>query len=223
MDENELRVKYFVLVLTTSLTLTSPGAPVAASDVSALCSGSVTLSSGQWARYTTDAPLMKEKMESRFAIVGTEEDHYWMEFEASMPIGNGAMVIRVLIPGWPYPEGSIKRAMMQMPRIEGMDSMPPMEMPPGAVQNDQLSEPIRIACEGIENGVVETVTVPAGTFSATRIALPSLGKDIWLSPGVPFGLVKLADADNNGTILVAYGSDAQSAITEMPQKFPGTE
>ena len=55
--------------------------------------------------------------------------------------------------------------------------------------------------------VQETVTVPAGTFSATRIPLRRMGKDIWLSSSVPFGIVKLADADDKGMQLIAYGDD----------------
>lgn len=212
-----------VLVLVSILGMTCLDALTAASDVSGLCSGSASLSNGQWARYAADAPFMKEKVESRYAIVGTEAAHYWMEFEAAMPMGNGAMIFKFLISGWPFPEGSIKRAIMQMPRIPGTDSIPPMEMPPSGVQKDNLSEPIRMACEEMEKGVQESVTVPAGTFSATRIPLRRLGKDIWLSSSVPFGIVKLVDADDKGMELIAFGSDAKPAITEMPQKLPGME
>ncbi len=101
--------------------------------------------------------------------------------------------------------------------------MPPMEIPPGSAQKDNLSDPIRLACEELEKGVPESVTVPAGTFSATRIPLRRLGKDIWLSTSVPFGIVKLVDADDKGMQLIAFGSDAEPAITEAPQTFPGME
>ena len=223
MNNDALSVKNTVFVLISSLALACLAAPAVASDVGGLCSGSLGLTTGQWARYATDAPLMKERMKSRYAIVGMEADHYWLEFEAAMPMGNGAMIIKLLIPDWPYPEESVKRALMQMPRIEGMDSMPPMEMPPSGVQKDNFSEPIRLACENMDEGVQESVTVPAGTFTATRIPLRHLGKDIWLSSSVPFGMIKLVDENDMGTILMAFGSDAEPAITEMPQKLPGME
>ena len=223
MNNDALSVKNTVLVLISSLALACLAAPAVASDIGQLCTGSVGLTSGQWARYATDVPLMKERMKSRYAIVGMEAGHYWLECEAAMPMGNGSMIIKLLISKWPYPEGSVKRALMQMPRIEGMDSMPPMEMPPSSARQDNLSEPIRMACEQIENGVQDSVTVAAGTFSALRIPLRRQGKDIWLSSSVPFGIIKLADADNKGMELIAYGSDAEPAITQEPQSFPGTD
>jgi hypothetical protein len=56
-----------------------------------------------------------------------------------------------------------------------------------------------------------------------RIPVRQLGKDVWLSSSVPFGIVKMADTDNKGTELMAFGSDAQSAIIESPQRLPGME
>ncbi len=192
-----------------------------ASGVGELCSGSVSLSDGQWARFAVDAPFMKDRLDSRYAIVGMEAGHYWMEFEVAMPMGNGATIMKVLIPAWPYAEGAIKRAMMQLPLGEGMEAMPPMEMPPSSMQRDDPANPIRMACAELENGVDETLTVAAGTFSTTRITLRREGKDIWLSSEVPFGIVKFADADNKGMELMAFGSDAEPGITAEPQQIPG--
>ena len=111
--------------------------------------------------------------------------------------------------------------MMQLPFGEGMEAMPPMEMPPSSIKNDDPVNPIRMACAELENGVNESVTVAAGTFSATRIPLRREGKDIWLSSEVPFGIVKFVDADNKGMELIAIGSDAEPGITAEPQQIPG--
>lgn len=200
-----------------------PAEPSFASDIEQLCSGAVELTEGQWANYAVDAPFMKDKLNNRYAIVGTEGDHFWMEYEAGMPMDNGAMVMKVLIPGWPYGDDAIKRAMMQLPTPEGAEPMPPMEMPASSIQKDDLAEPIRMACEEIQNGIEDTVTVPAGTFSTLRISLRQIGKDVWVSDDVPFGIVKLADAQDKGTVLTAYGDDAQPAITAEPQVIPGME
>jgi hypothetical protein len=212
-----------VLCLAICFGLTGFAVPATASDVDGPCSGAIGLSVGQWASYATDAPLMRDKVKSRHAIVGSEESHYWMEFEAATPTGQGAFVIKILIPGWPFTVEDIKRALMQLPRVEGMEPIPPMEMPPQNIQKDNLSEPLQMACDEKDKGVPESVTVPAGTFSAMRIPVRKLGKDVWLSSNVPFGIVKMADAEGNGMEVIAFGSDAEPAITEMPQQIPGME
>ena len=102
----------------------------AAANIGELCSGSISLSDGQWARFAVDAPLIKDRLDSRYAIVGTEGSDYWMEFEIATPMGNGSTIMKVLIPSWPYAEGAVKRVMMQLPMVEGMDVMPPMESRP---------------------------------------------------------------------------------------------
>lgn len=210
-------IRLCIIVLGAGFTATS----TVASGIDRLCSGSVELADGQWAGYAVDAPFMKEKLDYRYAIVGTEADHFWLEYEAGMPMGNGSMIMKVLVPGWPYAVDDIKRAMMQMPAPEGTEAMPPMEMPPSSIQKDDLAEPIRMACAEAQEGVEDTVTVPAGTFDATRITLRRLGKDIWVSAEVPFGIVKLADAQDKGTVLTAYGDDAEPAITAEPAQVPG--
>jgi hypothetical protein len=216
MNNTLKRARVLHLIVLTSLGFACFAIPAVAVDIEELCRGSAGLTNGQWARFSVDAPLMKQRVENRYAIVGSEAGHYWMEFEAGLPMGMGATVIKVLIPGWPYPEGAVKRVLMQMPHMEGMDAIPPMEMPLGGFQMDSLSDPIRMACEEIETGAEETVTVEAGEFDAIRISLKQLGKDIWLSPGVPFGIIQLVDDQGDGVELIAYGNDAEPAITEMP-------
>ena len=195
----------------------------AAAGIGELCNGSISLSDGQWARFAVDAPFMKDRLDSRYAIVGTEGSDYWMEFEIATPMGNGSTIMKVLIPSWPYAEGAVKRVMMQLPMVEGMDGMPPMELPASSMRNNDVAEPIRMACTELEKGVEESLTVTAGTFSTTRIPLRSLGKDIWLSSDVPFGLVKMADTDDKGMELMAFGSDAEPGITAEPQTIPGMD
>ncbi len=140
-------------------------------------------------------------------------------------MGNGVTIIKILIPGWPYTTGEVKRALMQLPWIEGMDAMPPLELPPANVQGGNVSDLLRMACEELEKGVVETVqvsvTVSAGTYSALRIPVRQLGKDVWISSEVPFGIVKMADKDGFGQVLTAFGDNAIPVITETPQVFPG--
>ncbi|MDX1384630.1 MAG: hypothetical protein R3190_13340, partial [Thermoanaerobaculia bacterium] len=142
--------------------------------------------------------------------------HFWLEFENPLPTGV-SMVFQFLIPSWPYPPGSVRGAVTKIP------GAPAMRVPASAAANvgrDNLSEPVLAACDE-EETTSESVTVPAGTFAATRSSPRGFGKDVWLSADVPFGLVKTAEANGMGMRLVEYGTDAESAITETPQKLPG--
>ena len=65
--------------------------------------------------------------------------------------------------------------------------------------------------------------MPAGTFRALRVPARGLGKDIWISADVPFGVIKMAEPDGKGLELIAYGADAESSITETPQTMPGMD
>jgi hypothetical protein len=205
-----------IVFVTGFLPATTP-----ASGLAELCNGSMALSEGQWARFALDAPFLAERLDSRYAIVAAEGSDYWMEFEVAMPMGNGKTIMKILISDWPYGEGTIKRAMMQLPMGQGTEAMPPMEMPPSSIRNEDPANPIRMACAEAEKGVEESVTVGAGTFSATRIPLRRLAKDIWLSSDVPFGIVKMTDSGDKGMELMAFGTDAEPAITAEPQKIPG--
>lgn len=213
-----------VLLLIFSLFFTTVSSHVIAADINSLCDGSMTLTSGQWVEYAAHTFLVTQNLKSRFAIVGAEADHYWFEFEAESPMGDSVTIIKILIPGWPYDPKEVTRAIMQLPRIKGMDAIPPMEMPPRSVGGENLSDPLRLVCEEMGRGDVETfqesVTVAAGTFSATRVRIRELGKDVWVSTAVPFGIVKMADEEGFGVSLTAYGNDARTAITETPQALP---
>jgi len=214
-----------VLLLKFSLFLATASSPAIAADIGSLCNGSMGLTNGQWAEYAAHAFLIEQDVKSRFAIVGAEANHYWFEFEAESPMGDSVTIIKILIPGWPYRPEKVTRVIMQLPRIKGMDAIPPMEMPPRSVHGENLSDPLRMVCEEIGRGDVETfqesVTVAAGTFSATRVPVRQLGKDVWVSTAVPFGIVKMADEEGFGVSLTAFGNDARTAITETPQALPG--
>ena len=130
------------------------------------------------------------------------------------------MILQFLVSGYPYDPDSVQRAIGKMnPALPAMEY--PGVMAATMATNDNLSEPMRMACEEEDNGVQESVTVPAGTFIALRIPLPRLGKDIWISPEVPFGVVKMVEPDGKGLELIAHGTGATSSITETPQKMPG--
>jgi hypothetical protein len=223
MNKLQVEVNVRVLLLALSIGVAFHARPATASDIDGLCSGAVGLSNGQWASYAADAAFMRNKVEYRYAIVGMEAGNYWLEYEAAVPTGQGSIVMKILIPKWPHAKDEVTRAMMQLPIVQGMDAIPPMEMPPSSIQKDDPADPIRMACAEAEKGVDESVTVPAGTFSARRIPVRQMHKDVWLSSEVPFGIVKTADEEGYGLELTAFGDDAKPAITAVPNKVPGME
>ena len=99
---------------------------------------------------------MKNKVEYRYAIVGMEAGNYWLEYEAAVPTGQGSIVMKILIPKWPHEKSEVTRALMQLPIVQGMDAIPPMEMPPSSIQKDDPADPIRMACAEAEKGVDES-------------------------------------------------------------------
>ncbi len=46
---------------------------------------------------------------------------------------------------------------------------------------------------------------------------------MWLSTEVPFGIVKMLDDGAKGLEIIAFGNDAEAAITEAPRKVPDVE
>ncbi len=82
------------------------------------------------------------------------------------------------------------------------------------------SNPSRVNCNADMTLVgQETVTVPAGTFTASRFKDGKIG-DVWFSKDVPFGLVKAQSDKGEELLLVGYGADAKSEITETPVTPP---
>lgn len=199
-------------------------APVCAAGPGDFCAGQSPPSVGQWAKYRMDVPFLNEKMESRYAVVATQavdgREHFWLEM--LVPMAGGTMIMQFLVPGYPYDGDTVRGMVMKMG--DGMPAMVyPPEMAGSMSSNDSLSKPLQIACDQSESGTVESVTVPAGTFRALRVPARGLGKDIWISADVPFGVIKMAEPDGKGLELIAYGADAESSITETPQRVPGMD
>ena len=104
---------------------------------------------------------------------------------------------------------------------------PPMEMPL-AMMSRMGGGPHPPATSGHPQGEMlgtESVTVPAGTFTAEHFRSTNNGRtsDVWASTKVaPYGLVKMTSADTN-MVLVKVLDHETSQITGEPQKmnFPG--
>ena len=75
-------------------------------------------------------------------------------------------------------------------------------------------------CNGVTLVGKESTTVPAGKFATVHFRSPEHGADSWLSPGVPFSLVKSTGKEFRME-LASQGKGAKSAITEKPREMGG--
>jgi len=164
---------------------------------------------GGWSEYemtTKGEPSSKMKV----AIVGKEGDAYWYETVMETK-REGKVITKMLVSGNPEDQKNVKRMIVKM------GNEPAMEMPVGMMQPSKTQEkPGKLIDKG-----TETIKVPAGTFKAQRMQYqdPEGVMDTWVSKDVsPYGMVKSQSKDFE-MVLLRYGTDAKSQITETPQKF----
>jgi hypothetical protein len=160
----------------------------------------------------SDANEKKTAME--IDVVGKEsvggKDGYWLETVMSgTPMGDVTMKMLAA------PDGAnitIAKMIMQM------SGHPPMEMPTqmGRMGEQNLGTDIRDKAEKVGS---ESVTVPAGTFTADHYRMKDGSGDFWLSEKVsPYGLVKGQGKDFN-MVLTKVVNDAKDKITGTPVPF----
>ena len=194
--------------------------PLSAADIEEICAGLGDPVPGQWANYRVDG-FGNQQFEARYAIVGKESvggaDHYWYEFEMPMA-GDMSIIMKFLVPGFPYSSETLSRAIVKMPGSPAMES-PAVAAAMQQQGGDNLSEPLEKACGEVESVESVSVEVHGRTLEALKVTPGGrYDKAIWLSADVPFALVRVADSGGKGLELLAYGDDATSAITEEPRQ-----
>jgi len=209
----------------TRLNLSLPGlllglmtavAPLHGQDACALVKGarSKGMEVGSWASYQTSHGTMKQ------AVVGQEERdgkaYFWMEMAVKGEKKGENVVMKMLVAGWEN-MGEIKEIIMQPA------GQPAMRMPERMMSmfRDKMKDPMANVMEGCEKIVdlgEESVTVPAGTFTARHYRGDE--GDMWLSPKMSFFIIKATGKD--GSIeLSGHGTDATSQISGPIQDMPG--
>lgn len=211
------------LLLVVAAVVTS-ATSLAAQTAAELCEMVGRVAVGQWAEYRMTAP--EGTMDMRFAIVGKEaangKDHYWHEMKMSSP--QGIMISQVLVPGFPYDQSDIEAMVMKagdQPAMKLPTSMLSMMQQrtrnPGSSMGDALKQ-----CKEAQIVGRETIEVPAGTMATVHFRTTAGGQgEGWVSTDVPFGLVKLIWEGRGEMVLLKYGKDAKSSITETPMDMPG--
>ena len=146
-----------------------------------------------------------------FTIVGKEtvggKDGYWMEWWTPGKMGD--MVFKTLVvPGAPE---ATQHVIMQMGKN------PPMEMPaqsPGMSVKPDFD--VRSSAQDLGK---ESVTVPAGTYSAEHYRSKD-GGDTWVTNQVPpFGMVKSSNRNGTSMVLTKVITGAKDRITGTPVPF----
>jgi hypothetical protein len=154
------------------------------------------------------------KMVMEIAIVGKEsvagKDGYWFEMTMSnLPAGEMLMKSLTVVDGT---DTVVSRVIMQM------GTRPPMEMPTQMNKSSTQKQPADIRDRAEDVGS-ETVTTPAGTFTAEHYKMKDGTGDAWVAPKAgPYGLVKFQGKDST-MVLTKVITDAKDKITGTPQPF----
>jgi hypothetical protein len=160
-------------------------------------------------RGAQDANAKKITME--IAVIGKEaadgKDGYWLETSANTPVGD--MVVKVLT----VQDGAnttFTRTIMQMA------GRPATEMPQMGRMQQKQSLDIRSEADKVGS---ESVTTPAGDFTADHYRMKNGSGDFWVSDKVsPYGLIKYQGKDMT-MVLIKQVKDAKDKITGTPVPF----
>ena len=174
---------------------------------------------GQWARYT--GTMKNDPYTLRYAVVGAEEREgkamKWLELTMGKSEQDQAMVYQVLTPGNPAEMGRAEEIVFKpagKPAMKMNGAM--LKMILGQLEKNSVLSSL---CEGVAPTGEESVTVPAGTFTAIRYHDSKHDADTWVVPDRPFVMVKSKGKDFELN-LAESGEGATSAITETPQQMP---
>jgi hypothetical protein len=154
------------------------------------------------------------KMVMEIAIVGKEsvggKDGYWFEMTMSnSPMGQMVSKTLTVVDGT---DTVISRMIMQM------GNRPPMEMPTQMMKSSGQKQPADIR-ERAEDVGSESVTTPAGTFTAEHYKMKDGSGDAWVAAKAgPYGLVKFEGKDTS-MVLTKVITDAKDKITGTPVPF----
>jgi hypothetical protein len=176
---------------------------------------------GEWAEYK-GVMNKKDSTTMRYAVVGAEEREgkpmKWLEMRMTGKKADRNMIYQVLTPGNPA-EIDLAQEIIFKPGEKPAMKMNQMMM--GMIRGQlKKNSVLRNLCEGVTVVGEESVTVPAGTFTAVKYHDAEHNTDSWVVPDRPFFLVKSKGKDFELN-LVSSGEGAKSSITEQPQEMPG--
>jgi len=158
-----------------------------------------------------------ESMLIRFAVVGSESvngrEHYWIEVISAPPVIGDNVIVQMLVPHYPFDHRDLKAYVVKMPGAPARKV--PEDLLAQIGEQTQTGPSWRQLCGSTQDLGAERVTVEAGTFDTRHYrAGENLEDEFWIAD-VPFGMVKLIQADSRME-LVRHGTNARSSIKEKP-------
>lgn len=176
---------------------------------------------GRWAEYQA-VYNKKDHYTVRYAVVGSEkregQDFKWVEMRMTGQNEDRNLIYQMLVPGTPAGMGNVQEIVFKAgdkPAMK-MDGMM-LKMIKGQMEKQNILSDV---CKDVTLVGSESVTVPAGKFETRHFRSETYKSDSWVSPEIPFALVKSV-GDKHDMALAAQGTGAKSSITEVPQTMPG--
>jgi hypothetical protein len=176
---------------------------------------------GNWAEYRA-VFQDKEPVTMRYAVVGSEardaKKLQWVEMRMTGGKEKQDMIYQILVPGSLVEIDQVQEVVFKA------GDKPAMRLN-GMMMNmirDQLEKQSTYSriCRGVTLVGTESISVPAGKFKSLHFRNAEQGVDSWISPEVPFSMVKTVGKDFQME-LANKGTGAQSSISEKPQEMGG--
>lgn len=176
---------------------------------------------GSWAEYHA-VFQDKQPVTMRYAVIGSEardaKKFQWVEMRMTGGKVKQDMVYQMLVPGSMVEIDQVQEIVFKAgdkPAMK-MDGMM-MDMVRGQLEKQSTYSQI---CRDVTLVGTESISVPAGKFKSQHFRNSEHGVDSWISPDVPFSMVKAVGKDFQME-LAAKGTGAESSITEEPQEMGG--
>lgn len=168
---------------------------------------------GSWSSYNATLPGRNGPRSTtmKMAYLGHEAAGDRIEIQTQSE--RGPMIMQMVVDGFPWQPSGMKELVFKMgdrPAMKAGGQM--MDMMRSRAPNAGLTPEM---CAEMTVVGTESVTVPAGTYTATHLHSAKNNVDVWVDPKVPF-VVKVKGPDNSME-LTGTGTGAKSAITETPQ------
>jgi hypothetical protein len=175
---------------------------------------------GRWAEYK--ATYRNDPYSVRYGVVGHEtrggKELQWVEMQMQGGKKDQNLIYQMLVPGSLMEIGQVQEIVFKpgdQPAMKMSGEM--MNMIRGQLDKQSFYGEM---CKGVTLVGKEKVTVPAGAFETLHFRSAEHGSDSWVSPEVPFSLVKSTGKDYQ-VELVGQGEGATSSIKEKPQEIRG--
>lgn len=197
-------------------------ARVSAQDLNAICEDVRQQDVGGWAKYEVTGDEVNGTMRLALLSEGAGgAEGQW--FEMAGTINGQDAIIQLQADIWPFEPEEIHGVVMKAA------GQPAMRLPESMLSQmrGQMNSPIGDMAESCAQGELlgsETVEVPAGSFDTHKVRPGDVGEGtpdaVWVTTDVPFGVVKSEGPDGT-MVLIEYGTDATSSISEAPRSMPG--